>query len=264
MSIHKEIHLEDEICADLTATGWLYDAEDAGRYDRTQALLVDDVSAWIKASQSKAWEAIEKSHGAAAAKVVAERLRKALDSQGTLAVLRQGAGTHTVHRQQAGLPLALEVQPLLWAVAQVAFVVHPAPGHALAQTQFFQQVLHMRRARAGHGQVVRTQRAGQATQQARTGVSTGIVLQLQQGKVVLALQAHGTRGGQPGHAATGNERVHAAGDGGLGRGARFAGWAPSGVTKGVAAFPVLTHKTALCHWRLCAGAATRQCQGGAG
>jgi type I restriction enzyme R subunit len=90
MSIHKEIHLEDEICADLTAEGWLYDAADASRYDRPQALFVDDVVAWIKASQPKAWEAIEKSHGAAAAKVVAERLRKALDSQGTLAVLRQG------------------------------------------------------------------------------------------------------------------------------------------------------------------------------
>jgi hypothetical protein len=90
MSIHKEIHLEDEICADLTAAGWLYDAGDAGRYDRTQALFVDDAVAWIKASQPKAWEAIEKSHGAAAPKVVAERLRKSLDSQGTLAVLRQG------------------------------------------------------------------------------------------------------------------------------------------------------------------------------
>jgi len=90
MSIHKEIHLEDEICADLKAAGWLYDAADAGRYDRPQALFVDDAVAWIKASQPKAWGAIEKSHGAAAAKVMAERLRKALDSQGTLAVLRQG------------------------------------------------------------------------------------------------------------------------------------------------------------------------------
>ena len=90
MSIHKEIHLEDEICADLTAAGWLYDAADADRYDRTQALFVDDAVAWIKASQPKAWEAIEKSHGTAAPKVVAERLRKSLDSQGTLAVLRQG------------------------------------------------------------------------------------------------------------------------------------------------------------------------------
>ena len=90
MSIHKEIHLEDEICADLTAAGWLYDAADVGRYDRTQALFVDDAVAWIKDSQPKAWDAIEKSHGAAAPKVVAERLRKSLDSQGTLAVLRQG------------------------------------------------------------------------------------------------------------------------------------------------------------------------------
>jgi type I restriction enzyme, R subunit len=90
MSIHKEIHLEDEICADLTAAGWLYDAADSGRYDRPQALLLDDAVAWIRASQPKTWEAIEKSYGTAAAKVVAERLRKALDSQGTLAVLRQG------------------------------------------------------------------------------------------------------------------------------------------------------------------------------
>jgi type I restriction enzyme, R subunit len=89
MSIHKEIHLEEEICADLAAAGWLYDAADAG-YDRTQALFVDDVVAWIKASQPKAWEAIEKNHGAAAPKVVAERLRKSLDSQGTLTVLRLG------------------------------------------------------------------------------------------------------------------------------------------------------------------------------
>ncbi len=90
MSIHKEIHLENEICADLAAAGWLFDAADAGRYDRTQALFVDDVLEWIKASQPKAWEAIEKSHGATAPKAVAERLRKSLDSQGTLNVLRQG------------------------------------------------------------------------------------------------------------------------------------------------------------------------------
>lgn len=89
-TIHKEIRLEDEICADLSAAGWLHEASDASRYERTQALFVDDAVAWIKASQPKAWEAIENSHGAAAPRVVAERLRKSLDSQGTLAVLRQG------------------------------------------------------------------------------------------------------------------------------------------------------------------------------
>jgi type I restriction enzyme, R subunit len=89
-TIHKEIHFEDEVCADLAAAGWLHDEGDAGRYDRAQALYVDDVAAWIKASQPKTWDAIEKSHGASSSKVVAERLRKALDSQGTLSVLRLG------------------------------------------------------------------------------------------------------------------------------------------------------------------------------
>ena len=90
MSIHKEIRLEDEICADLSAAGWLYVDGDAARYDRTQALYVDDLVGWIKDSQPKAWESIEKSHGAAAPQVVAERVRKTLDTQGTLDVLRQG------------------------------------------------------------------------------------------------------------------------------------------------------------------------------
>lgn len=90
MSVHQEIYLEDEICVDLTAAGWLYDAGDSGRYDRAQALFVDDAVAWIKTSQPKVWEAIEKTHGGAASSVFADRLRKALDSQGTLTVLRQG------------------------------------------------------------------------------------------------------------------------------------------------------------------------------
>lgn len=90
MSIHKEIRLEEEICADLSAAGWLYADGDAARYDRTQALYVDDLVGWIQDSQPKVWESIEKSHGAAAPQVVAERLRKTLDTQGTLDVLRQG------------------------------------------------------------------------------------------------------------------------------------------------------------------------------
>src|SRR6185312_15954679 len=90
VSLHKEIRLEDEICADLAAAGWLYDAGDAARYDRALALFPDDVVAWIRASQPQAWDAIEKNHGASAPKIVAERLRKALDTQGMLDVLRNG------------------------------------------------------------------------------------------------------------------------------------------------------------------------------
>ncbi|MBE7939066.1 MULTISPECIES: type I restriction endonuclease [Ramlibacter] len=90
MSVHKEVHFEDEICADLASAGWLHDASDAARYDRTQALFVDDAVGWLKSSQPKTWETIEKTHGDAAPKVVAERLRKALDTQGTVSVLRFG------------------------------------------------------------------------------------------------------------------------------------------------------------------------------
>ena len=90
MTLHREIHLEDEICADLAAAGWLVEAGDNAHCDRTQALFVDDVVGWIQASQPKAWAAIAKSHGATAAQVIAERLRKALNSEGTLSVLRQG------------------------------------------------------------------------------------------------------------------------------------------------------------------------------
>lgn len=90
MSIHKEMHFEDEVCADLASAGWLHDAGDAARYDRTLGLFVDDVVTWLQASQPKTSESLTQSHGAAMPKVVAERLRKALDSQGTLAVLRGG------------------------------------------------------------------------------------------------------------------------------------------------------------------------------
>ncbi len=90
MSVHKEVKLEDEICADLAAAGWLHDPSDAAKLDLNTALFIIDTVAWIKASQPKAWEAIEKSHGANSAKVLAERVRKELDTKGTLRVLREG------------------------------------------------------------------------------------------------------------------------------------------------------------------------------
>ena len=117
------------------------------------------------------------------------------------AVLLQRGFAHALHGQQAFLPLALKVQALLRAVAQVAFVVLPAPGHALAQAQFFQQVLHLGRVVARHGQVVRAQRAGHAIHRTGPAVAAGGVFQLQQGKVVHPGQAQAARRRQPGHAA---------------------------------------------------------------
>ena len=88
--IHKEIAFEDGICAHLAAHGWLYEPDAAARYDRARALLLDDLVAWVQATQPEAWDALTKANGPAAATVLADRLRAALDRQGTLEVLRAG------------------------------------------------------------------------------------------------------------------------------------------------------------------------------
>ena len=88
--LHKEIHLEDEICDHLAANGWLYAAGDSAGYDRALALFPSDVLSWIEETQPDAWEALRKSHGARADEAVLGRLRAALDSRGTLDVLRHG------------------------------------------------------------------------------------------------------------------------------------------------------------------------------
>lgn len=90
MSLHKEISFEDEICAHLGAAGWIYEDGAAARYDRGRALFPEDLRKWLKDTQPKVWEALEKAHGASALDVLCERLRKQLDDRGTLDVLRHG------------------------------------------------------------------------------------------------------------------------------------------------------------------------------
>ena len=64
-ALHTEQTLEDEICRDLAAAGWLHEAGDAARYDRALALFPDDVAGWIQTTQPEAWASIEQTHGAA-------------------------------------------------------------------------------------------------------------------------------------------------------------------------------------------------------
>ena len=90
MSLHKEIHLEEEICEHLAAHDWHYAEGDAAHYDRALALYPPDVLAWAQETQPKAWEALSRSHGDQAGKVLLERLRNRIDAQGTLHVLRHG------------------------------------------------------------------------------------------------------------------------------------------------------------------------------
>ncbi len=90
MSLHHEIALENDICAHLAAHGWRYEANAAARYDRARALFPEDLTAWVQETQPEAWKNLEQTHGNAAGSVLADRLRAALDRQGTLEVLRTG------------------------------------------------------------------------------------------------------------------------------------------------------------------------------
>ncbi len=94
MSLHTEVHLERDICAHLAAHGWLYAAPgsegDSRSYDTPRALYPADLIAWLQATQPQAWETLVKNHGGAAEAILLDRLRKALDTQGTLDVLRHG------------------------------------------------------------------------------------------------------------------------------------------------------------------------------
>lgn len=90
MSVHTEVHLENEICDSLAKDGWHHAKGDAEKYDRTRALFPDDITAWVKETQPKVWESLASSYGPGAPDALLDRLRKELDNRGTLDVLRHG------------------------------------------------------------------------------------------------------------------------------------------------------------------------------
>lgn len=96
MSLHKEIHLEEEICLSLAGHGWVYEPGVSAQYDRARALFPEDVLAWVQETHPKAWVALEKGFGGKAAEVLLDRLRNQLDTRGTLDVLRSGIEMHPV------------------------------------------------------------------------------------------------------------------------------------------------------------------------
>lgn len=89
-NLHQEHHFEAEICQSLAANGWLYAEDDAAHYDRTNALFMPDLLAWIEATQPDTWQRLSKTHGPALHERLAERVRKSLNERGTLDVLRRG------------------------------------------------------------------------------------------------------------------------------------------------------------------------------
>lgn len=96
MSLHKEVHLEEEICASLTGRGWVYEPGVSAQYDRARALFPEDTVAWVQETNPKAWTALETSFPGNAAEVLLDRLRNQLDTRGVLDVLRNGIEIHPV------------------------------------------------------------------------------------------------------------------------------------------------------------------------
>ena len=88
MDAHKEVHFEDFIVAYLAGHGWL--VGDAAQYDRLRALYPEDVIGYVKESQPDAWDKLERLNGAATEKLVLDRVVKALQTSGTLELLRRG------------------------------------------------------------------------------------------------------------------------------------------------------------------------------
>ncbi|KFL89617.1 Type I restriction-modification system, restriction subunit R [Acetobacter malorum] len=101
-NLHKEFHLETEICHALAQTGWLYEADTPTQYDAALALVPEDLLAWVKECEPEAWEYLEKTHGAAAGAILCQRVREALNHRGTLTVLRDGLDI-------IGLPKTLKI-----------------------------------------------------------------------------------------------------------------------------------------------------------
>lgn len=89
--LHQEHHFETAICEHLAQHGWLYEQGDAApNYDRTSALYLPDLLAWIETAQPDAWKTLTKNHGSTLTTVLAERIRKNMNERGTLDVLRRG------------------------------------------------------------------------------------------------------------------------------------------------------------------------------
>ncbi len=112
-TLHREIHFEAEICATLSAQGWLYTDDDAALYDRARALFSQDVLEWVQATQPKAWEILTKNHDTQAGEVLLTRLRDSINQRGTLDVVRHGI-------ELLGLR-----QPLTMAQFKPAFGLNP-------------------------------------------------------------------------------------------------------------------------------------------
>jgi len=93
MGIANEIEFENDICAHLSAHGWLYSPNDDG-YDRERALFPEGAIAWSETTPAtKTWANLAAFHNGVPDAESVSKLNKAMIADGTLHVLRHGFKT---------------------------------------------------------------------------------------------------------------------------------------------------------------------------
>lgn len=86
---HQEKHFENYIVSKLEAQGWKIG--ETAQYDTERALYSEDLISWLEASgQGEKWAKLKKDNGDRGLEVLMDRLAKALETHGTVQVLRQG------------------------------------------------------------------------------------------------------------------------------------------------------------------------------
>jgi type I restriction enzyme R subunit len=85
---HQEKHFEAYVVSKLEAQGW--QVGNTLQYDTERALYPNDLIAWLEATQPEKWAKLCKDNGERARDVLMDRLAKALETHGTVQVLRQG------------------------------------------------------------------------------------------------------------------------------------------------------------------------------
>lgn len=85
---HHEKHFEEYVVAKLEAQGWKIG--DTNFYDTERALYPGDLIGWLEATQPEKWAKLQKDNGGRAQEVLMNRLSKALETHGTMDVLRNG------------------------------------------------------------------------------------------------------------------------------------------------------------------------------
>jgi type I restriction enzyme R subunit len=88
MTKHNELAFEDAIETHLLSHGWL--KGNAAHFESERALDASHAIAFIRETQPELWADLTKQHGASIETTVIDWLVKALDTQGTLDVLRHG------------------------------------------------------------------------------------------------------------------------------------------------------------------------------